>query len=256
MQRLLTDLRPDSGSDAALAVAKLAVNAAGDRAIKMRGVLSRHSSSFFWVIDIRNRTYRLFRLTGNDDDVTRIHQYLEQLGAKTTLDHLRNELQQALTERPPLGSTAGSDQLQGPLPRWEEGDCSGQAAVAIQTWDPALITLTDTAISAAWTRDANWFRWTVYWDCWANPWTGFSSWFTDSWAPSVASAYDYLDASVFCTYHNDDFGDPNERTWVYQNSAVNYWHGDITWDTYHYDEGEFASLIYGVTRLGTIETTC
>ena len=38
--------------------------------------------------------------------------------------------------------------------------------------------------------------------------------------------------------------------------AVNYWHGDITWDTFHYDEGEFSFLIYGVTRLRTLETTC
>ena len=60
-----------------------------------------------------------------------------------------------------------------------------------------------------------------------------------------ATARYYRDVLGF----NWDFGDDSLITTVFELAAVNFWNGWRTWDTFHYDEGEFSSLIYGWTTV-------
>jgi hypothetical protein len=264
----LQSLAPDPRTDVVLPDVSVALGSGKGRAISLRGELlgGAQEQSYFWTIDLRRGTYRIFTLSNPTADARRIQAHLKSLGSDVTATQLWQQLmerQLRLGERQQL-LAEGTRIDRQPAPSEKDGSaielnlvgetCSGYMDVGIQAWEPAryispVAHLTETYVSANFGRSAgNWGWWGVA-GCWANPQTfAYTTWYTTACRPSASPWRDgYLDLSSWGEYINWDFFMDAVPTYVYQQAAANYSSGFGSWSTFHYDEGEFSWFVTGVS---------
>jgi hypothetical protein len=125
--------------------------------------------------------------------------------------------------------------------------CNGEWTSTLETWDPALITLTRTTASGSWYEYGAAvcrLHASGAGTCWsANPSALGTHWFTSNcgWTSPTT----LVDINVVGSYYNYDFGLPSLITNVTQNVRIRLINGiSITFS--HNDSGEFSSLLFGV----------
>ncbi len=271
----LKSLAADPRTDVVLPEVSVALGKEKGRAISIKGTFGKgakgnQDQSYFWTIDLRRGTYRIFNLSdavsGPGTDAERIHAHLKSLGSDITV----TELWQQLSERQlRLGEQKQllqqGSRIDRQAPRSGKGGfsgeinqegyyCFGSMTAGIQGWEPAryvsnVAHLTETSVTANFARSNGNWGWAGFASCWANPLTFvYTTWYVTACRPAASPWIDgYLDFSNWGEYINWDFFMDAVPTQIFQQAAVNYSSGFGSWSTFHYDEGEFSWFIRGVS---------
>lgn len=210
--------------------------------------------SFFWAIDTRNGTYRVFRLTDPRADAVRISEHLRRFGSPVTtaqierrleLSHQQREIrkQQADRMRQSIPQRRASAEASadghgtrrgGPLAGEPEAaaaqqeECWGSILTAIQAWELGAyfgaMWLTETHAATYFVRHADGF-WVSFpfGGCWANGQTFvYTSWMVTYCGQSISGGDGWFDNNRWGEYVNHDFGWDGWGTSVWQQAAVAY----------------------------------
>ena len=248
-------LTNDSQSEEVLPTATLATDGNGYRSIRMKGSFAT-SQDFFWIIDTRTLTYRIFNLTENiDEDANRILQVIqENLQAEATavpVERLRRRIEEAQSRKQSRMAEFSARSKAAASTSFPT--CYGGGQAAIRTFDAVLIRLTETYTWADWEYPGDGtFQSHGGGRCWANPKTILrTSWYVEACDESHnATPYRSYTSTANLAYNNDFMFD-SEFTWVNQGANVLHNNGSAAWDVWHRDWGEANFLIFGITLLGS-----
>lgn len=213
-----------------------------NRTLNIKISSDRHEDAFEYYImaDMMSATYRAFAVRGNPFHDPRVRAYLQQLRPRLQSEGQWHRYERLLTEAaavpnvgrtmystaaepPPICTSCPSDRL-----------CNGNAFSRAYTWDPAYYDLTHTDNTLYWSRDdspsgCQWNARQVI-SCWgANPSPLNTHWYVDSCLFGPLDKDDmYASGMTQGAFHNDDFLDPYQRTWVRNNALAMFDGGVIT----------------------------
>ena len=246
----LKSLKADPRTDVVLPDVSVALGKEKGRAVSIKGTFAKgakgnQDQSYFWTIDLRRGTYRIFNLSdavsGPGADAERIHAHLKSLGSDVTVTQLWQQLserQLRLGERKQLlqqesridrqAAPSGKGGFSGEM-NLEGYYCFGNMTAGIQGWEPFrwvfnVLHLTETAATANFARSNGNWGWAGIAGCWANPETFvYTTWYVTACRPAASPWLDgYLDFSTWGEYINWDFFWDVIPTYIYQQAAVNY----------------------------------
>ena len=237
-------VRPHPKTEAILDELWMTTDDQGRRRLTMTGPLvDRKLQRLFYLIDPATNTYRLIRLTGNDDqDTQRVQQAFTEAGGQVTAESIKIRLttqREAAEERDRSFKTKIE---QGVAPQesrlhvdcrprvtdepamtdhgpavWEDDQwstsCDGFAWADIQTWEPAryffdVLHLNETFAAADWTHyePSGYTPNSRSGSCWANPQTFiYTTWYQTYCNKTYTSFYHGFDWTVTGNYVNWDF---------------------------------------------------
>lgn len=254
-QATTVSLEPDSGTDSVLNSVTLSRHGDDFRALNMTGSLNAASQDFFWFVDTSAGTYRTFSMTWNiDADASRLHQFLSQkLPSSSSISLARMKQGVAAAYSMKLDQEADFTDRTA---TYSYPVCWGGGRARIAAYDPLILKLVETDAWADWAYDgtgAYISRGGGY--CWANPAVTFrgrvlSHWFVDTCKGDLHATPYVSRSRTYNKSYNDDFLDPDERTWVLQKTSVYHNFGNASWTAVHTDWGEGSILIFGWLLIG------
>lgn len=273
-EALMRSLAPDPES--AVHLARVALETFPDNSqrldIRVRAEGTRRAFIYYVIADTRAGTYRAFSVNGYPFRDPAVRAYLQRLKGRLQHEGGWQRYEQLLSHGPAAEDETTLVGLQRMVLPAEEPPpvctycppdrlCNGNGFSRAITWDPAYYQLTNTDNTLDWSRDDSptGCKWNARQtkNCWAaNPSPLNTHWVIEAciFGPLSKSEM-YASGMTQGAFHNDDFLDPSQRTWV-RNNALTEFNGSTVIHGYQFYAWGEASSLLSATVAGAHYNNC